>query len=308
MRNLYEILDTHIESSEAEILIALARYQHKNGDKADPQVIAEAKQWLLNSSTRQMYNSQLRLENPDLETSEYKPDYLGIFFEIDDQATMLRQLKNAAKDLKNTNEILGKRISQLRSEEKIYKFPVRDRELLDINYQLFTKHFVNEAAKTIYFSMLQVLARHKKPVRYLLYTESNGYSYIRYYEYIILKFKIEGRKRYILSRATPEYLKSKGIEQVEPSIHDDGSMYRSRLQISIKNPMFVEEAGIDHIIEEVLELYDNAIESIETFNESVLRVKQQQVERFLADKAIKKAMEEEKKKKKVVQEEESEDE
>ncbi|MBQ9618995.1 MAG: hypothetical protein IJR44_00715, partial [Neisseriaceae bacterium] len=268
----------------------------------------EAKQWLLNSSTRQMYNSQLRLENPDLETSEYKPDYLGIFFEIDDQATMLRQLKNAAKDLKNTNEILGKRISQLRSEEKIYKFPVRDRELLDINYQLFTKHFVNEAAKTIYFSMLQVLARHKKPVRYLLYTESNGYSYIRYYEYIILKFKIEGRKRYILSRATPEYLKSKGIEQVEPSIHDDGSMYRSRLQISIKNPMFVEEAGIDHIIEEVLELYDNAIESIETFNESVLRVKQQQVERFLADKAIKKAMEEEKKKKKVVQEEESEDE
>ena len=85
-------------------------------------------------------------------------------------------------------------------------------------------------------------------------------------------------------------------------------MYRSRLQISIKNPMFVEEAGIDHIIEEVLELYDNAIESIETFNESVLRVKQQQVERFLADKAIKKAMEEEKKKKKVVQEEESEDE
>ena len=43
--NLYEKLDVHFAAVEAEILIALARYQYKNGDKADPTIVADVKQW-----------------------------------------------------------------------------------------------------------------------------------------------------------------------------------------------------------------------------------------------------------------------
>ena len=283
LTNLYQALDINFNASEAEILIALAHYLYKQGDQADAQVVADTKQWLLNEAARPLYDKQLLQEYPETHIDDdNKPKYLGIFFEIKDQVAMLQELRRAARELKNANEVLDSRISQLRSEEKIYRFPIRDRELLDINYQAFSRYFVNEGAKTVYFSLLQILARHRRPVRYMLYTESNGYSYIRYYEYTILKFKIEGRKKYLLARATPEELAQKGITMVEPSIVADGSIFRSRLLIDNKNPMYLEEAAIDHLIEEVLVIYDYAIDAIQTFNEASLKIKQKQVDKLLS--------------------------
>ncbi|MDO5686364.1 MAG: hypothetical protein Q4G42_03095 [Neisseria sp.] len=291
MINLYRILDVHYAAPEAEILIALAGYLYKQGDNADPKVVSAVKQWLLNPDARPLYNKQLLIEFPDQPTEGYRPEYLGTFFELKDQAVMLKELNRAVRDLKSVNQTLEQRITQLRSEEKIYRFPMRDREYLEVNYRLFARNFTNAGAKTLYFSALQIMARYKKPVRHLLYTEAKGFSYIRYYEYIILKFKVEGRKKYLLARATPEELIAKGITAVEPSLVGDGVLFKSRLLIDNKNPMYLEEAAIDHLTEETLHMLDYAIESIQTFNEAVLRVKQQQVERFLEDKAVKDAAE-----------------
>ncbi len=291
IQHLYRTLKVHYAASEAEILIALAQYLYKQGSKADPNTINAVKHYLLNPQVRPLYDQQLLSEYPDTETEGYRPQHLGTFFEVSNQAAMLKELNKAVRELKTVNQTLEKRITKMRSEEKIYRFPIRDRELLDVNYQLFSRNFSSDGAKTVYLSLLQILARHKKPVRYLLYSESKGFSYVRYYEYTLLKFKTDGRKKYLLARATPDELAQKGITQVEPALAVDGPLFQSRLLLDRAQPMYLEEAAIDHLIEEVLVMYDYAIESIQTFNEAVLRVKQQHVEKFFAAKALKDAAE-----------------
>lgn len=291
--NLYEKLDVHFAAVEAEILIALARYQYKNGDKADPTVISDVKQWLLNPAVRPLYNQQLLAEYPKTQTEGYTPEYLGIFFNIKNQAIMLRELRNAAKELKDANEILGGRISQMRSEEKLYRSPSRDSKIQNVNYHAFSKNFINDEAQSIYFTLLHLLALNRRPVRHLLYTENKSYSYIRYYEYVLMKFKVEGRKKYLLARATPEELAAKGIQNVEPTRDTDGPLFRSRLPIDKNNsvsPFFLtENEAFDHIIDEIQDIYDYAIESISTFNEAILQMKHAQMERLLSSKIVKDA-------------------
>lgn len=291
--NLYEKLDVHFAAVEAEILIALARYQYKNGDKADPTIVADVKQWLLNPAVRPLYDQQLLAEYPKIKTDGYTPEYLGIFFNIKNQAVMLRELRNAAKELKEANEILGGRISQLRSEEKLYRSPSHSHEIQNVNYHAFAKNFVNDEAQSIYFTLLHLLALNRRPVRHLLYTESKTFSYIRYYEYTLMKFKVEGRKKYLLARATPEELHAKGVENVEPTRDTDGPLFHSRLLIDQNHsvsPFFLTETeAFDHVIDEIQEIYDYAIESISTFNEAILNMKHAQMERLLSSKIVKDA-------------------
>lgn len=289
MNHLYRILNIHFASSEPEILLALARYEHRHHPEPDPQVIKETKEYLLNPVLRQLYDRQLLQSHPDTETENYTPVALDEFFKAQEKVALLQNMNNTLTELKDINNMLETRIDSLRSEEKIYRFPLRDRELLDVNFQLFARGISDECTKTVFLSAMQILAQHKKPVRYLLCTESRGYSYVRYYEYVILKFRLGARKKYFLSCAGVDELAAKGIRNTEPARAGDGALFRSRILIDSENPAFLEDAAIDRIIEETLALFNHAIESIRTFNEAVVRIKKQRVENFLAKRIMTRA-------------------
>lgn len=285
--NLYEALQLNFDASEEEILVALARYIYNNPDSANPQVIEDTKRYLLNSSIRTMYDNQLKEEFPEIADQKYPETNIGVMFNIQDKEQMLLSLNKSILELKQTDEVLSHRIEQMRGEEKIYRFPTRNREYLDVDFNSLSRNFVSDGAKTAYLSLLQIFAKNGLPVRHLFYTENNQFSYIRYYEYTVLKFKATGRKKYFLVMATPEELAAKGIEHVEPATASDGSLFNSRLLIDKKNPAYLEEAAIDHIIEESQAMYDHAIESIKTFNETVVNHKRRKMEEVMAERAVK---------------------
>lgn len=287
MLNLYELLGVHIKATEPEILVALSRLEYKSED-GNEEVAQAVKKYLLNQEVREMYNQQLLAEFPNLEDEKYVPIDVSILFEVTDHNSLLARLTEENNKLVMTNSTLESQIAKLRAEEKIYRFPVRDRELLDINDRFFYRTFSSPGAKTVFASLLQILINNKRTTKHVIYTESKGFSYARVYEYIILKYKVKGKKKYLLSRFSCDALKEKGLTQVEPATSSDGTIYQSRILVDSNNPMYLEDLAIDHIIQETLSVYDYTIECIQSFNEAVLEIKKQRAEDYQNYKANKK--------------------
>ncbi len=280
MLNLYELLGVHMKASEPEILVALARLEYKAEDNSE-EIAQAVKRYLLSEEVREVYNQQLLAECPNLMEEKYHPIDVSILFEITDKNGLLTRLQDEYNKLSLTNSTLEAQIQRLRTEEKIYRFPVRNRELLDINDRFFYRSFSSTGAKTVFASLLQILINNKRTTKNVIYTESKGFSYARVYEYIILKYKVKGRKKYILSRFDPHYLREeKGLSLIEPATPADGSIYQTRILIDADNPMYLEDLAIDHVIQEALSVYDYTIECIQTFNEAVLEIKKQRNEDF----------------------------